>query len=182
MRDLKEFNIPFIGLKQGSHLFEYEIDNKFFEAFNFEEFHNSKINISLDFVKKSNLFELTFSAKGVVNVDCDTSLEPYDQEIDGSFSMIVKFGSEYNDDNDEILIIPHEDYQINVGQFIYELIILSVPSKKVHPKVLDGTMDSEALKKLKELQIGNENPIEKEETIDPRWDKLKDLRITEKNT
>ena len=95
--------------------------------------------------------------------------------------LIVKFGPEYNDDNDEILIIPHEHYEINVSQIIYELIILSVPSKKVHPKVLDGTMDSEALNKLRELEIKENNSSIKEDNIDPRWDKLKNL-ITEKKT
>ena len=38
MKDLKQFNIPFVGLKEESHLFDYQIDNKFFEAFNFEEY------------------------------------------------------------------------------------------------------------------------------------------------
>ena len=71
---------------------------------------------------------------GAVNLDCDVSLEAFDLEIDGTFELIVKFGPEFNDDSDEILIIPHEAYQIDVSQFIYELIILSMPSKRVHPK------------------------------------------------
>ena len=181
MRDLKEFNIPFVGLKQGNHVFDFEIDNKFFEAFDFDDFHSSAINVRLDFLKKSSLFELSFQAKGTVNVDCDVSLEAFDMEVDGSFELIVKFGPEYNDDNDEILILPHEEYQINVSQTIYELIILSLPSKRVHPKVLDGSLESEALKKLKELEVDNNNLEKDKEDIDPRWDKLKGL-ITEKNT
>ena len=79
------------------------------------------------------------------------------------------------------MILPHEEYQINVAQFIYELIILSMLSKRVHPKVLDGTLESEALKKLKELEVDNESPADSKDEIDPRWDKLKGL-ITEKNT
>jgi len=181
MKALKEFNIQFVGLKLGNHIFEYEIDSTLFEAFDFDEFHNSSIHVVLDFAKKNNLFELNFKMKGTVHVDCDVSLEAYDQEIEGDFSMVVKFGPEYNDDNDEILILPHEEYQLNVSQYIYELIILSMPSRRVHPKVLDGTMESEALKKLKELEVDNENPAESKDEIDPRWDKLKGL-ITEKNT
>lgn len=181
MGDLKYFNIPFIGLKQGKHLFDYEIDNKFFEAFGFDEFHNSNLNIALSFTKKNTLFELDFEVSGFVNVDCDISLEPYDQKIEGNFPLIVKFGPEYNDDNGEILIIPHEQYELNVSQFIYELIILSIPSKKVHPQVKDGTMDSEALKKLRQLEVKQNTSSRTEDTVDPRWDKLKDL-ITEKKT
>ena len=178
MKDLKEFNIPFIGLKEGSHLFEYEIDNAFFETYNFDEYNSSSIKVSLDFIKKSTLFELTFTAKGFVEVPCDVTSEFYNQEIDSNLPLVVKFGPEFNDDNEEILILPHEAYEFNVAQFIYEMIVLSVPNKRVHPGVLDGTMESKALNKLKELEIKEKKAVEE---TDPRWDKLKNL-ITEKKT
>ena len=47
MKDLKEFNIPFVGLKEGSHLFEYQIDKKFFESFQFDEFNNTNLKADL---------------------------------------------------------------------------------------------------------------------------------------
>jgi uncharacterized metal-binding protein YceD (DUF177 family) len=178
MKHLKEFNIQFVGLKEGSHLFEYEINNKFFEDFNYDEFESSSIKISLDFIKKSTLLELTFAAQGNVEVPCDVTNELYNQDVQGDFRLVVNFGPEFNDDNEELLILPHEAYEFNVAQFIYELIVLSVPSKRVHPKVLDGTMNSEALNKFEELEIKEVKTVEK---TDPRWDKLKNL-ITEKKT
>ena len=65
--------------------------------------------------------------------------------------MVVKFGDEYNDENIDILIIPHGEYEINIQQYIYELIVLAVPTKRIHPGVEDGTLDSEILEKLEEL-------------------------------
>ena len=53
-------------------------------------------------------------------------------------------------------------------------------TKKIHPKVVDGSMDSEALKRFKELEIKENTSSKKEDDIDPRWEKLKNL-ITEKN-
>ena len=181
MSNLKNFNIPFVGLKQGKHLFEYEIDNTFFEAFDFNEFNSSKLQVKLIFDKKPTFFELHFNVEGFVNVDCDISLEPYEQAVKGTMPLVIKFGIEFNDDNEEMLIIPHEYFEINVSQFIYELIILSVPIKKVHPDVLNGTMNSEALNKLKELEVKENNSSKNKDSIDPRWDKLKSL-IKEKNT
>ncbi|AQS94780.1 MULTISPECIES: DUF177 domain-containing protein [Polaribacter] len=178
MKDLKQYNIQFVGLKEGKHLFEYSIDNTFFEFYNYSEFKKSSINVTLEFVKKSTFFELLFTASGTVNVPCDVTNEYFDLEITSKLPLVVKFGPEYNDDNEEILILPHEVYQFNVAQFIYEMIVLAVPSKRVHPKVLDGTMKSEALSKLEELEIKEEKTVE---TTDPRWDKLKNL-ITEKKT
>ena len=177
MKDLKQFNIPFVGLKEGKHLFEYQIDNKFFDEFQFEDYFESDIQVDIEFVKKSTLLELNFTANGTVNVPCDITNEHFDQKIEATLPLIVKFGPEFNDDNEEILILPHEAYEINVAQYIYEMIVLSVPSKRIHPKVLDGTMKSEALEKLQTLEIDEE----KKEETDPRWDKLKDL-LTEKKT
>ncbi len=178
MKDLRKFNIQFVGLKEGKHEFNYAIDNKFFEAFNFDDYNSTSIKVSLHFIKKSTLFELTFVAKGTVEVPCDVTNEMYDQEIDSELPLVVKFGPEFNNDNEEILILPHEAYELNVAQFIYEMIVLAVPNKRVHPKVVDGTMESEALNKLKELEIKEEKTVE---TTDPRWDKLRNL-ITEKKT
>jgi len=175
MKDLKEFNIPFVGLKEGKHLFQYKVDNTFFELYNYNEFEKSSIIVALEFVKKSTLFELNFTASGTVNVPCDVTNEYFDLEITATLPLVVKFGQEYNNDNEEILILPHEVYQFSVAQFIYEMIVLGIPNKRVHPKVLDGTMETEA---LEQLEIKKEKTVE---TTDPRWDKLKNL-ITEKKT
>ena len=179
MKDLKDFNIAFVGLKKGSHLFKYQISKKFFEAYSFNDFNDCEVLATVNLVKKDSLLELDFDIKGVVNVPCDLTTEVFNQEINGHLHLIVKFGHEFNNDNDEVLIIPHKEHQINVSQYIYELIILSVPKKRVHPKVLDGTMESKTLERLEELKI-KENSSEKEQnSTDPRWDKLKDL-LTDK--
>jgi uncharacterized metal-binding protein YceD (DUF177 family) len=175
MKDLKEFNIPFVGLKEGKHLFEYKIDNTFFELYNYSDFEKSSIDVTLEFVKKSTLFELQFTAAGTVHVPCDVTNEYFDLEITATLPLVVKFGQEYNDENEEILILPHEVYQFSVAQFIYEMIVLGIPNKRVHPKVLDGTMETEV---LEQLETKEDKAVE---TTDPRWDKLKNL-ITEKKT
>lgn len=176
----KQFTIPFVGLKQGSHLFNYGIENSFFESFGFNEFNSCLLKVELVFEKKATFFELMFSVKGYVNVNCDLSLEPYEQEVKGILPLIVKFGPIYSNENDEILTIPYESYQIDISQYIYELIILSVPAKKIHPKVLDGSIRSKALDKLRELEINENRSSHSKDQTDPRWDTLKSL-LTEKN-
>jgi uncharacterized metal-binding protein YceD (DUF177 family) len=116
-------------------------------------------------------------AKGTVNVACDISNEPYDQPVEGSLKLVIKFGDAYSDEDDEILVLPHGEHQFNIAQYVYEMIVLSVPSKRVHPGVLDGSLQSEMLRKLQELQpkeTGN-----KTEKTDPRWDALRNL-LTDK--
>jgi uncharacterized metal-binding protein YceD (DUF177 family) len=123
------------------------------------------------------MLELSFKHKGTVNVPCDLSNEDFDLPIKGKLTLIVKFGDEYNDDHDEILILPHGEYQVNVAQYIYEMIVLSVPSKHIHPGVKDGSVAG-ILDKLDELAPKaehTEKEVEEEKNTDPRWDGLKKL-------
>ena len=177
MMDLKEYIIPFVGLKLGLHRFDYRIRKEFFDFYEFEDFNTADFNVVLDFDKRSTVYELNFKFNGVANVNCDVSNEEYNLDLDGSLKLIVKFGDSYNNDNPEILIIPHGEYEINVAQFLYEMIVLAVPTKKVHPGIEDGSLVSEILEKLDELQP--DESIEKEESTDPRWDDLKKL-LTDK--
>jgi uncharacterized metal-binding protein YceD (DUF177 family) len=173
----KEFDIPFLGLKLGQHSFEYQINNKFFESFDYHEFNEAAITVTVVLNKMSTVMELEMNAKGTVNLACDLTSEPFDQDITASLALVVKFGDEFNNEDDEILVIPHGEHQINIAQYIYEMLVLAVPPKRIHPGVINGTLESEALKKLEELQP-KETKKDKD-TTDPRWDALKDL-LTDK--
>ncbi|NNC49375.1 MAG: DUF177 domain-containing protein [Flaviramulus sp.] len=179
MKPLKEFTIPFVGLKIAKHHFEYNVEKEFFEYFEYEDFNDVNIAVDVELEKKTTLLELHFKISGWVNVNCDLTNEPYNQTIENEFDLVVNFGDEYNDEHIDILIIPHGTYEINIQQYIYELIILAVPLKRIHPGVEDGTLDSEILEKLEELSPKLKENKDKKEDIDPRWNTLKKL-LTDK--
>ena len=118
------------------------------------------------------MLKLDFNASGKVTVPCDVTNEFFDLSIESDFNLIVKFGEIENYNDDELLILPHGSYQIDVAPYIYEMTVLSIPVKKVHPGIENGTLKSEILEKLKNLEP-RENPLSGQ--TDPRWDKLKDL-------
>jgi len=180
MKDLKEFDISFIGLKDENHQFEYLIEKEFFDFFNYDEFYNSNIKVVLSFLKKATMFELNFNFSGWVEVTCDITNEIFQQQIESNINLIVKFGDEFNDENEELLIIPYSDHKLNVAQYLYEGIVLALPIKRIHPGVIDGTLQSEVLEKLKELEV-KEELEESNKEIDPRWNKLRNILI-DKNT
>ncbi len=179
MKHLKEFTIPFVGLKVGKHLFDFDIDHTFLHFFEYEDFNSAKVKLDLVLEKKSTLMELNFKAKGFLNLNCDVTNEAYNQSIESEMDLVVNFGQEYNDDNIDILILPHGEYEINVQQYIYELIVLALPTKRIHPGIEDGTLKSDILEKLDELSPKIKDEIQEEENTDPRWDSLKKL-LTDK--
>ena len=180
MKPLKAYDIQFVGLKLGKHIYDYEINQTFFEYFEFDEFNTINVNLNIHLEKKTTLLELNFFGNGSVNINCDVSNEPYNQPINFNFNLVVKFGQEYNNENDSILIIPHGSYEINIAQYIYELIVLSIPQKRIHPGVEDGTLNSEILRKLEDLSPNDDLKGESSSNdVDPRWNKLKKL-LTDK--
>ena len=54
---MKAYSISFSGLKIGKHHFDYQIDNTFFQEFDFEDFNNAAIAVELVFEKLISLLK-----------------------------------------------------------------------------------------------------------------------------
>lgn len=164
----QNFIIPFIGLKLGKHIFDFNVDQTFLELYNYDEFEKLDVEVQLTLDKKSTFLELNFKHKGIVEVPCDRSGELFDLPIKGKLKLIVKFGESFNNDHDEILVLTHGTPEVDVAQYIYEMILLSIPIKRLHPDY----------KKDKPL-YESDSDINQNET-DPRWDNLKKIIINNK--
>ena len=178
MNNLKEYLIPFSGLKIGKHQFDYQLDNTFFKHFDYDEFNDASIKVNIVLEKKTTMLELDFKHKGTVNVPCDVSGEEFDLPIKGKLKLLIKFGDEVNDENEELLILPHGEFEVNVAQYIYESIVVSMPFRRIHTGIKDGSL-SEVVDKLNSLAPGENKLEEHKGDIDPRWENLKKL-LTDK--
>jgi uncharacterized metal-binding protein YceD (DUF177 family) len=171
---LAPFVLAFAGLKEGAHHFSLNITSKFFDAFDYTEFNDVALNAQVELNKKVTVLELRFSVSGTVNVSCDVSNEPFDLPINPHHELVVKFGEEFNDENDELLVLPHGSHQVDVAQTLFETVVLAVPQKRVHPGIENGSLHSDLLDKLEELHPNESTKAP--ETTDPRWDALKKLK------
>ena len=171
MKSLSPYLIKFSGLKEGTHLFNYEIGNKFFKNFDYYDFLDAKLFARLDLEKQPTLLNLKFSFNGEIEVQCDVSMESFDLRLETEHAVVVKFKDDIISTDDKVIFMPAGSHSIDVSHLIYESIILAVPQKKVHPGIENGSLKSEIVEKLEELRP-KKNFNEK---TDPRWDKLKDL-------
>lgn len=172
MSKIKSFSLKFVGLKEGAHNFHFQLSKSFFETFKYFEFNSVNISVDLVLVKKSTILELKLKGSGSVNINCTLTNEPFDYQINSKLTLLVKFGDSYDDENDELLVLTHGSHSIDLDQYFYEMIVLSMPIRNVHPDVENGTKDSEILNRLKEFDINKE----KNSNFDARWDKLKELK------
>ena len=167
MEKLKNYQIPFSGLKLGSHQFDFEIKDTFFKLFDYSELNSGDLKARFCFIKNT-LLELVFEIKGMVTLSCDTCTDEYQQNITSSFKQIVKFSDvEEAQDTDEITVLSTNEHTLEIGHSLYEFIHLSLPSKRIHP--IEADCNQEVLKKLEELAF------QEPEVTDPRWSVLQKL-------
>lgn len=167
---LKNFAIPFRGLKLGDHHFEYVIGEKFFDCIEYSEIKKGEVVVGIEMNKQERMLIFEFSMSGTVEVVCDRCLGLFDFPVEGNETIYVKPGEEWNEESDDVLIIPESEHEFNVSQLIYEYIMLKLPIQRIHPDDENGnsTCDPEMLEKLG-------TPPEPQGT-DPRWDALTKLK------
>ena len=167
-----QFLLKFVGLKDGDHKYEYKLDNNFFITHGYLDFNSCNINVKVQLIKKVTVLELNIIGDGITNINCTLSNESFDYIINSKMKVLVKFGEKYDDSNDELIILPHGSHTIELDQLLYEMIVLSMPIRNVHPGIEDGSLKSDILNRLKDFDINKE----KSSNFDPRWDKLKKLK------
>lgn len=168
---LSTYNILFKGLKEGSHVFDFQIGDSFFEHFENSLINQAAVKVQVTLEKHSSFLALQIRLEGTVRLMCDRCLDWYDQPVEDQETVFVKFGETESEEGDDVIWILPEEYQINVAQLIYEYISISVPLKHVHPDRKDGKSgcDPEMLEKLEKY---THHEVEK---TDERWDELKKL-------
>ncbi len=190
MGKFDKYKIDLKGMEADSCTYEFALDNLFFANIDGPEVQKGKVNVVLVVKKTSRAFELNFQTDGIVWVPCDRCLDDMEQPISSTDKLLVKFGHEYAEEGDNLIVIPEEEGEINVAWFIYEFIALSVPMKHVHaPGKCNKAMNSKLNKHLRttpddemsedtfapeeESELMNEETTEM--PVDPRWDELKKI-------
>ena len=171
MDKLRNYDISFSGLKTGKHEFKFEIDKEFFQLFDTEqEFTKPKISVDVLLDKHTTFLEFEISTSGTVELVCDILNEPCDYSLENEGKVLVKFGEEYDDSDEDVITILIQDHAFNISQLVYESVILSIPMKKISPKV--KSEDLELLDKFSPKEVEEDQ----EEITDPRWEALKKLK------
>lgn len=199
MGKFSAYTIPLKDLSEGVHIYEYDLDNEYFTAIEGPEVPKGKVHATVEVKKGSQAFELKFDIKGVVQILCDRCLEEMDQEIDTQDRLTVKFGPDYAEEGESLIVVPEDEGEINLAWFLYEFIALNIPIRHVHPiGKCSKTMVSKLRKHLAHdanededidfdemEEIDEEDAVadesESEDAIDPRWEGLKQLLNKDSN-
>ena len=177
MKALKQFSIPFTGLKLGKHQFDFEIDKSFFDAFEYSLVKDGALKVEVELDKQETMLILHFHIWGTIQLNCDKCLAEFSQPIEVNERQIVKFAEDDLESDDlEIIMLNKKESALDVSEMIYEFINVSVPYINNCEQAGQGQKcDPEMIATLDKLASGTAEK-EEEQNDDPRWEALKKLK------
>ena len=172
MCSLERFKIDLKALTAEVTALEWDLDKDFFDALGETDVKNGALHVSVSIRKASGFFELSFHVEGTVEVTCDRCLDLMAQPIEADNQMVVKLGDGYSEEDDTIVVDENEG-MLDTAWHIYEFIALAVPIKHVHAP---GKCNLAMTQVLERLSADRSSDEDSSPAIDPRWEKLKELR------
>ncbi|MBQ0074846.1 MAG: DUF177 domain-containing protein [Prevotella sp.] len=173
MFSLETMDIDLLALKEDSYEASVMLDKDFFLSLDDAQIQDGRVNAKLLIRKAATEeFTLTISVEGTVMVQCDLCLEDMEQPVKAESSYIVKLGQNPSEDED-IIIVDENEGILSTAWLVYETIVLAIPIKHVHAP---GKCNDAMIKKLQELSATRSGDEIAEDTIDPRWAALAQLK------
>jgi uncharacterized protein len=167
---LDSYEIAFTGLASGTHNFDFQVSDRFFEQVEDTEIHSGEVSVAVRMVREERMMDLHFHLQGTVMLPCDRCNDPIEVTVEGDERLIVKLGEQYLEESDEVQVIPESAHQIDLAPFIYEYIHLLLPIRRVHGDDENGVSrcNPDVIRKLQEMN--------EQHAHDPRWDALNKLK------
>jgi len=171
---MRQYVLPFSGLKLGQHTYDFTMTKVYFDALaKLEETSeiygliDANIELKLTLEKQQNMLQFDFNFTGSIEVACDRCNDPLSVDASSSRKLIVKFGENDMEETDEIIVLQESEHKIDITHYIYEFITLALPAKRAH-SIED--CNQEVIDQINHISEQNDSA-----PTDPRWDALKQI-------
>jgi len=176
MECLDHLKIDLKGLNSDVEERHITLNDAYFEAIEATEVRRGSVDVDVTIHKMTETaFELLFHTEGTVLVPCDLCLDDMEQDISAEQRIIVKFGKNYSEE-DELIVVDENEGMLDATWLVYETIALAIPIRHVHAP---GKCNAAMTEKLNEFSAARSSQEEGEPAVDPRWSALSKLKLEE---
>ena len=167
----KTYSIAYKGLKPGLHDFDFKVGRGLFEAFSAGDIKDGACDVHVRLDRAETQLVIDVRITGHVVVECDRCLEDCRIPVDYDGRLLVLTCGDFNVaheeidlknpgpnrgnagfsdeereyDGDVLWLSPVED-EVDLMQYIYESIVLSLPYQRVHP---EGECNPEMMRRFR---------------------------------
>ena len=173
MCDLECLKVDLKGMKDDETSLVFNLDESYFSALDQAEVKKGSLHVSVSIRKASGFFEILIHEAGTVIIPCDRCLDDMEQPVETDVRLTVRLGDENSEDGDTIVVAEDEGI-LDLTWIIYESVALAIPIRHVHAP---GKCNTAMTEVLEELSADRSSDEESDQVIDPRWEKLKHLKV-----
>ena len=163
MGSKREFEIAFVGLKQGEHEFNYELTEAFFKERGAEYADNIHANVKLLLEKNTGFLIMKFAVGGNAEVNCDRCGNLLNADLWDEFSMVVKTTEDPGEMNEQeedadVFYIAKTESHLDISDWLYEFVMLSIPAQHVcgENETGESLCNADVLQKLEQMRAKTE--------------------------
>ena len=142
----QRYKIAFKGLKTGGYDYEFPIDGELFRFFESPEIKDGNALAKVHMERAESQLTLDVEIAGEVVVPCDRCLEDCRLPVGFEGRLVVRFCDEPAEYDGDVLWLHPSDDEVDLTQYLYESVVLSLPYRRVHP---EGECDAEMLKRFR---------------------------------
>ncbi|MBR4853202.1 MAG: DUF177 domain-containing protein [Alistipes sp.] len=128
----KRYSIGYKSLSNSTFDYDFVVDDALFAAYESREVLGGNCDVKVVLSKTDSQLDVDVTIEGSVVCECDRCLEPCDIDIDYEGHLIVRLSTEEGEYDGEVMWLNPAEENLDLTQYIYESIILSLPYQRVH--------------------------------------------------
>ena len=138
----KRYSVVCKGLADGVHEFGFTVGDAFFASCDNDELRGGECTAAFRLHKAGNTLVFDAAIEGRVITVCDRCLDDCAVPVKFEGTLTVRISDQTAEYDGETMWISPADDEIDLGQYIYESIVLAMPYRRVHA---DGECNAEML-------------------------------------
>ena len=128
----ERYSIGYKSLSNSTFDYDFVVDDALFAAYESREVLGGNCDVKVVLSKTDSQLDVDVTIEGSVVCECDRCLEPCDIDIDYEGHLIVRLSTEEGEYDGEVIWLNPAEENLDLTQYIYESIILSLPYQRVH--------------------------------------------------
>lgn len=161
--------VDITSLSSGIHHLEFDpsAEEAGLDPTTFEDVH-----VEAELQNHRDRILVKLQVEATAELTCDRTLKPYDQPVEGSYSLL--FGppsmvGQEGDEFEEVRPLDSSDREIDLTDVVRDTVLLALPQRQVAP----GAEDEPIAEEFGDAEEDEDEPI------DPRWSELRKLKDDE---
>ena len=135
------YTVDYKSLATGENDVELVIEDSLFHLWEESEIKSGHGTARIRIFKHGNMAEMKAELSGEVKVECDRCLDEIMLPFSWKDECVIHVVDEIPNEETDDLYITTSDQQLDLAQWLYESVVLSLPYQWVHPDIKDCNPD-----------------------------------------